>query len=59
MAKVSKITGLNRRNQRGFTLLEVMVALMILAMSLAAISFSNAAAMNQVSRITRMTTAAF
>lgn len=44
---------------RGFTLLEVMVALMILGMALAAISFANASAMNQVSRITRMTTAAF
>lgn len=43
----------------GFTLLEVMVALMILGMALAAISFANASAMNQVSRITRMTTAAF
>ncbi len=48
-----------RRRLRGFTLLEVMVALMILGMSLAAISFANAAAMSQVSRITRMTTAAF
>jgi len=48
-----------RRRGRGFTLLEVMVALMILGMALAAISFANAAAMNQVGRITRMTTAAF
>lgn len=47
------------RSARGFTLLEVMVALMILGMALAAISFANASAMNQVSRITRMTTAAF
>lgn len=48
-----------RRRGRGFTLLEVMVALMILGMALAAISFANAAAMSQVGRITRMTTAAF
>jgi prepilin-type N-terminal cleavage/methylation domain-containing protein len=44
---------------RGFTLLEVMIALLILGLALGALSFANAAAMNQVSRITRMTTASF
>ncbi len=43
----------------GFTLLEVLIALMILALALSAISFSNSVAMSQVARITRMTTAAY
>lgn len=44
---------------QGFTLLEVMVALAILAVALAAISYANNAAISQIARITRMTTAAF
>ncbi len=47
------------RSQAGFTLLEVMIALLILALSLAAISYANNAAVSQVARITRMTTATF
>lgn len=43
----------------GFTLLEVLIALMILALALAAISYSNSVAMSEVARITRMTTAAY
>jgi len=43
----------------GFTLMEVLVALMILAMGLAAITFSNSVAITQVARVTRMTRAAF
>lgn len=43
----------------GFTLLEVLIALMILALALSAISYSNGVAMSQVARVTRMTTAAY
>ena len=43
----------------GFTLLEVLIALMILALALSAISYSNGIAMSQVARVTRMTTAAY
>jgi len=44
---------------RGFTLLEVMVAMTILAMGIGVISYANSAAMTQISRVTRMTTASF
>ncbi len=44
---------------RGFTLLEVLIALMILALALSAISYSNSVAISQVARVTRMTTAAY
>jgi len=44
---------------RGFTLLEVMLALAILALALGAITYANNAATSQVARITRMTTASF
>jgi len=44
---------------QGFTLLEVMIALLILAIALSAISYSNSTALTQVARITRMTTAAY
>ncbi len=43
----------------GFTLLEVLIALMILALALSAISYSNSVAISQVARVTRMTTAAY
>lgn len=49
----------SRMDSSGFTLLEVLIALMILALALSAISYSNSIAMFQVARITRMTTAAF
>jgi len=48
-----------RATGRGFTLLEVMVALLILALALGAITYANSAATSHVARITRMTTAAF
>ena len=47
------------RRSRGFTLLEVMIALMILAMGLTAISFANSVAISQVARVTRITKASF
>lgn len=43
----------------GFTLLEVMIALLILAMGLTAISYANSVAVSQVARVTRITTASF
>lgn len=43
----------------GFTLLEILIALMILALALSAISYSNSVAMSQIARVTRMTTAAY
>jgi prepilin-type N-terminal cleavage/methylation domain-containing protein len=48
-----------RRRDGGFTLLEVMIALLILAMGLTAISYANSVAVSQVARVTRMTTASF
>lgn len=54
-----RLTSVWGQKRDGFTLLEVMIALMILAMSLASISFANATAMHQVARITRMTQASF
>ena len=45
--------------QRGFTLLEVMVALAILAMSLAAITFANNTSMLQLAATNRMIEASF
>ncbi len=50
---------MRRATERGFTLLEVMIALLILAMALGAITYANSAATTHVARITRMTTAAF
>jgi len=47
------------RQGYGFTLLEVMIALLILAIALSAISYSNSTALTHVARITRMTTAAY
>jgi len=44
---------------RGFTLVEVLISLTILAMGLAIITYGNSTAMSQVSRITRMTTASY
>jgi prepilin-type N-terminal cleavage/methylation domain-containing protein len=43
----------------GFTLLEILIALTILAIGLGVITFANSTAMTQVSRVTRMTTASF
>lgn len=48
-----------RLSSAGFTLLEVLIALMILAMGLAAITFSNSVSITQLARMTRMTKAAF
>jgi prepilin-type N-terminal cleavage/methylation domain-containing protein len=50
---------MRRATERGFTLLEVMMALLILALALGAITYANSAATSHVARITRMTTAAF
>jgi prepilin-type N-terminal cleavage/methylation domain-containing protein len=50
---------MRRTADRGFTLLEIMIALLILAMGLGAITYANSAAVSHVARITRMTTAAF
>lgn len=47
------------KDNKGFTLLEVMIALMILAMALAVITTGNSTAINHVARVTRMTTASF
>lgn len=47
------------RGAAGFTLLEVMIALMILAMGLAAVGYANSVSISQVARVTRMTTASF
>jgi len=50
---------MRRATERGFTLLEVMISLLILALSLGAITYANSAATSHVARITRMTTASF
>jgi len=53
LSNLGKVSGL------GFTLLEVMVALAILAMSLAAITFANNTSMLQLAATNRMIEASF